>query len=46
MITLYGTPVSGNAYKARLLLGLLGLEFEEIGVNLMTGETGPSRSSR
>ena len=38
MITLYGTPVSGNAYKARLLLGLLGLEFEEIGVNLMTGE--------
>ena len=38
MITLYGTPVSGNAYKARLLLSLLGLEFEEIGVNLMTGE--------
>ena len=38
MITLYGTPVSGNAYKARLLLSLLGLEFEEIGVNLMAGE--------
>ena len=38
MITLYGTPVSGNAYKARLLLSLLGLEFEEIDVNLMSGE--------
>ena len=38
MITLYGTPVSGNAYKVRLLLGLLGLEFEEANVNLMTGE--------
>ena len=38
MITLYGTPVSGNAYKARLLLSLLGLEFDEINVNLMTGE--------
>ena len=43
MITLYGTPVSGNAYKVRLLLSLLGLEFEEANVNLMTGEnrTGP-----
>ena len=38
MITLYGAPISGNAYKARLLLGLLGLEFEEIVVNLQTGE--------
>ena len=38
MITLYGTPVSGNAYKVRLLLSLLGLEFEEIDVNLMSGE--------
>ena len=38
MITLYGTPVSGNAYKVRLLLSLLGLEFEEADVNLMTGE--------
>ena len=38
MITLYGTPVSGNAYKVRLLLSLLGLEFDEINVNLMTGE--------
>ena len=38
MITLYGTPVSGNAYKVRLLLSLLGLEFEEANINLMTGE--------
>ena len=38
MITLYGTPVSGNAYKVRLLLGLLGLEFDEVNINLMTGE--------
>ncbi len=38
MITLYGSPASGNAYKVRLLLSLLDLEFEEIGVNLTTGE--------
>ena len=38
MITLYGAPVSGNAYKVRLLLGLLGVEFEEIDVDLMAGE--------
>ena len=38
MITLYGSPVSGNAYKARLLLGLLGLEFEETVIDLQAGE--------
>ena len=38
MITLYGMALSGNAYKARLLLALLGLEYEEIPVNLRTGE--------
>ena len=38
MITRYGGSVSGNAYKARLLLSLLGLDFEEINVNLMAGE--------
>ena len=38
MITLYGAPVSGNAYKARLLLNLLEVEFEEIDVNLRAGE--------
>lgn len=38
MITLYGAPLSGNAYKVRLLLRLLGLEFEEIVINLQAGE--------
>ena len=38
MITLYGAPLSGNAYKVRLLLGLLGLEFEETVINLQTRE--------
>ena len=38
MITLYGTPNSGNAYKVRLLLSLLGLEFEETFIDLQTGE--------
>ena len=38
MIKLYGSPISGNAYKVRLLLGLLGLEFEETVVDLQTGE--------
>ena len=38
MIKLYGGPLSGNAYKVRLLLNLLGLEFEETVVNLQTGE--------
>ena len=38
MITLYGMALSGNAYKVRLLLALLGVEYEEIPVNLRTGE--------
>ena len=38
MIKLYGAPLSGNAYKVRLLLSLLGLEFAETDVNLQTGE--------
>ena len=38
MIKLYGAPLSGNAYKVRLLLELLGLEFEETVVNLQIGE--------
>ena len=37
MITLYGAPVSGNAYKVRLLLSLIGVEFEEIDVDLTAG---------
>ena len=38
MIRLYGMTLSGNAYKVRLLLELLGLQYEEIPVNLRTGE--------
>ena len=38
MITLYGGPRSGNAYKVRLLLTLLGLKFEETVINLQTGD--------
>ena len=38
MIKLYGMALSGNAYKVRLLLELLGVEYEEIPVNLRTGE--------
>ena len=38
MITLYGHEISGNSYKARLLLSLLNLEYEWIRVDLMKGE--------
>ena len=38
MITLYSAPRSGNAYKVRLALSLLGLEFDEVSINLQTGE--------
>ena len=38
MIRLYGAPLSGNAYKARLLLELLGLEYEETVIDLQAGE--------
>lgn len=37
MIKLYGHELSGNSYKAKLMLSLLGLEFEWIKVDLMTG---------
>ncbi|MEM6451929.1 MAG: glutathione S-transferase [Cyanobacteria bacterium P01_D01_bin.105] len=38
MIKLYGIEVSGNTYKVKLLLSLLGLDYEEIRVNLLKGE--------
>ena len=38
MITLYGHEISGNSYKARLLLSLLNLEYEWVRVDLMKGE--------
>lgn len=37
MIKLYGHELSGNSYKATLMLSLLGLDYEWIRVDLMTG---------
>jgi glutathione S-transferase len=37
MIQLYGHELSGNSYKAKLLLSLLGLDFEWIQVDLLKG---------
>ena len=38
MITLYGHPLSGNTYKVRLFLELLGRDYEFKQVDLMKGE--------
>lgn len=38
-IKLYSYPISGNAYKVRLLLALLGLDYELVNVDLKAGET-------
>lgn len=38
MIKLYGHEMSGNSYKARLLLEMLKVKYEWIKVDLMTGE--------
>ena len=38
MIKLYDFELSGNCYKVRLLLSLLGLEWEPVTVDLMHGE--------
>jgi len=38
MIQLYGHELSGNSYKVKLLLSLLGVEFEWIKVDLLKGE--------
>ena len=37
MIKLYGYELSGNSYKAKLMLSLLGLEYEWIKVDLLAG---------
>lgn len=37
MLTLYGHELSGNSYKAKLLLSLLGLEYEWMKVDLLAG---------
>lgn len=38
MIKLYGHELSGNSYKVRLFLELLGIQYEWIKVDLMQGE--------
>jgi len=38
MIKLYGDFPSGNSYKAKLLLSLLGVEYEWVRVDLLKGE--------
>jgi glutathione S-transferase len=38
VIKLYGHEISGNSYKARLMLSLLSLDYEWITVDLMSGE--------
>lgn len=38
MIKLYGHELSGNCYKVKLLLSLLGIEYEWIKIDLLKGE--------
>lgn len=38
MIKLYGHELSGNSYKVKLLLSLLGIEYEWIKVDVLKGE--------
>ena len=38
MIKLYGFPISGHAHKVRLMLSLLGLDFERHEASLGLGE--------
>jgi len=38
MIKLYGHEMSGNSYKVKLLLALLGVDYEWIKVDLLKGE--------
>jgi len=40
MITLYDFAPSGNAYRARLFLNLLGLSYEESLIDLRLGQHG------
>jgi glutathione S-transferase len=38
MIKLYGYKLSGNSYKVKLMLALLGIDFEWIELDLLAGE--------
>jgi glutathione S-transferase len=39
MLTLYDDPISGNGYKARLILRLTGHDFRVVDLDIMKGET-------
>jgi glutathione S-transferase len=43
MITIYGMTDSGNCYKPRLLLALLGIAFRHVEVDIAGGATGSAR---
>ncbi len=43
---IYSTPFSGNSYKIRLFLSLLGLEHEVVDVDVAHGETRSSEFLR
>jgi len=38
MITLYGNPISGNSHRIQAFLDLLGLEYNNVIVDLKAGE--------
>jgi len=46
MIALYDFTLSGNCYKVRLMLALLGLEYKAIPVKLKEGEQGKRNFKR
>ena len=39
MLTLYDDPISGNGYKARLILRLTGRDFQAVALDILNGET-------
>ena len=39
MVKIYGDYLSGNCYKIKLLMHLLGLEYEWLPVNILNGDT-------
>ena len=46
MKTLYDMERSGNCYKVRLLLALLGEDYERVTVDLTRGDGGPDPGRR
>ena len=38
MIRLYDTELSANAHKCRMLMSMLGVDYERVEVNVMKGE--------